>query len=82
MTVNELRKLFESFGRIENINVLYEKNCVFIDYYEEASAVAAQRCMQGVTIHGNILDLGFGQCDRSVWFLSKLICRTLCQWFN
>ena len=66
MSVNELRNLFESFGPIENINILYEKNCVFIDFYEEASAIAAQHSMQGVMIGGNLIELGYGKCERPV----------------
>ena len=66
MSVNELRNLFEPFGPIENINVLYEKNCVFIDFFEEASAVAAQRRMRGVMIGGNLVELGYGKYERSV----------------
>ncbi|KNB41725.1 hypothetical protein JH06_4905 [Blastocystis sp. subtype 4] len=64
VSVNELRNLFESFGPIENINILYEKNCVFIDFYEEASAIAAQHRMQGVMIGGNLIELGYGKCER------------------
>ena len=66
VSVNELRNLFESFGPIENINILYEKNCVFIDFYEEASAIAAQHRMQGVMIGGNLIELGYGKCERPV----------------
>ena len=66
VSVAELRSLFEPFGPIENINILYEKNCVFIDYFEEASAIAAQQRMRGVMIGGNIVELGYGKCERQV----------------
>ena len=48
---------------IENINILYEKNCVFIDYFEERAAVEAQRQMKGITIGGNLIELGFGKYE-------------------
>lgn len=63
MTTTELRSLFEQFGMIENINILYEKNCVFIDYFEERAAVEAQRRMKGITIGGNLIELGFGKYE-------------------
>ena len=74
MTTAELRSLFEQFGVIENINILYEKNCVFIDYFEERAAVEAQRQMKGITIGGNLIELGFGKYEEkpTVGFLVQL----------
>lgn len=63
ITVEELRRIFEQFGSIENINILYEKNCVFIDYYDESSAVDAQSRMKGMVLGGNIIELGFGKYE-------------------
>lgn len=63
ITVEDLRYLFEPFGSIENINILFEKNCVFIDYYDEKSAVEAHEKMKGIMLGGNILELGFGKYE-------------------
>lgn len=61
--MEDLRYLFEPFGSIENINILFEKNCVFIDYYDEKSAVEAHEKMKGIMLGGNILELGFGKYE-------------------
>ena len=63
MTATELSSLFEKFGPIENINILYEKNCVFIDYYDERAAIEAQQQMKGIMIGGNLIELGFGKYE-------------------
>lgn len=63
ITAEELRYIFEKFGSIENINILYEKNCVFIDYYDESSAIEAQNRMKGMMLDGNLVELGFGKYE-------------------
>lgn len=63
IAVGDLRYIFEQFGSIENINILYEKNCVFIDYYDEKSAIEAQNRMKGMMLGGNIIELGFGKYE-------------------
>ena len=63
ITAEELRYIFEKFGSIENINILYEKNCVFIDYYDESSAIEAQSRMKGMMLDGNLVELGFGKYE-------------------
>ena len=71
VTVAQLRALFEPFGAIENINILSEKNCVFVDYFEEASAVAAQRQMRGVMLGGHLIELGFGKYEEKPAVLTQ-----------
>ena len=63
ITTEELRYTFEKFGSIENINILYDKNCVFIDYYDESSAIEAQNRMKGMVLDGNLVELGFGKYE-------------------
>ena len=81
VSVAQLRALFEPFGAIENINILAEKNCVFVDFFEEASAVAAQQQMRGVArVQGDIpenadlktlVELGFGKYEEKPPLLAQ-----------
>lgn len=63
ITTADLRYVFEQFGPIENINILFDKNCVFIDYYDEQAAINAQSRMKGMILGGNIIELGFGKYE-------------------
>lgn len=45
------------------MNILTEKNCVFVDFYDEKAATDAFAAMQGMTMDGNIVELGFGKCE-------------------
>lgn len=63
VTVTDLKYVFERFGIIENINILYDKNCVFIDFYDEQAAINAQKQMKGMVLGGNIIELGFGKYE-------------------
>lgn len=71
VSVAQLRALFEPFGAIENINILAEKNCVFVDFFEEASAVAAQQQMRGVMLGGHLIELGFGKYEEKPPLLAQ-----------
>ena len=53
-----------------------EKKCVFIDYYEERSAVTAQHQLQGMVLDGNIIEIGFGKYEErnNTVFLCKNEC--------
>lgn len=71
VSVAQLRALFEPFGAIENINILGEKNCVFVDFFDEAAAVAAQQQMRGVMLGGHLIELGFGKYEEKQAALSQ-----------
>lgn len=59
---SSLRAIFGRFGTIENVTILEDKGCAFVDFEEEQSAVRAQQ-QKGMMIEGNLVELGFGKMD-------------------
>ena len=62
MDESSLRAIFGRFGAIENVTILEDKGCAFVDFEEEQSAVRAQQ-QKGMMIEGNLVELGFGKMD-------------------
>ncbi|KAK8803323.1 hypothetical protein WA158_001017 [Blastocystis sp. Blastoise] len=60
-TNDELHTLFHPFGAIQNIKIMNDKNCAFIDYFSTAEAIDAYTHMQGYIYRGRALELGYGK---------------------
>lgn len=60
-TEDELKSLFERFGRIERIKLLPIKNCAFINFTDVPSASRAKSEMTGVAFKGQNLKIDFGR---------------------
>ncbi|KAH3766823.1 rna binding protein jsn1 [Pelomyxa schiedti] len=64
-TDDELRSTFSSFGLIDSVKLLPQKNCCFIKFEDIPSCIRAYHAMQGHSIHGQPVKLGWGKADPS-----------------
>jgi len=64
-TEEELRAEFSMFGIIESIKILPVKNCAFINFSDQNSAINAFNNSFGKVVHGNPIRVGWGRPDGS-----------------
>jgi protein JSN1 len=62
-TESMVKSEFIKFGLIENVKILPEKQCAFVNYYELNSALEAKRVMSGQLFRGRQLRINFGKTE-------------------
>lgn len=61
--MEDLRSHFDTFGEIESIRVLPEKECGFVNYVLLKDAVTAKETMEGFKFENTIIKIGYGKVE-------------------
>lgn len=61
-----LVRVFSTFGNIESLRVLRERDCAFVNFADVGSAVRARAEMEGARIGNQAVRIGFGRVEREV----------------
>jgi len=61
LTEDDLKNLFGKFGSIENVKILNQKKCAFVDFVNLEDARKAKLELQGATIKGATLRVNYGK---------------------
>ncbi|XP_049851158.1 uncharacterized protein LOC126325495 [Schistocerca gregaria] len=62
-TEQDIRAVFEIFGRIRSIRILSNKNCAFVTYYDLDASTAAHYGTFGLTIKNSPVKVGWGKAQ-------------------